>query len=584
MTTLRVLLHVAAQRDYELHSLDFSIAFLQGSLHEEIWLRRPPGFTGSFPPGTQWSLRRPVYGLHQAPREWHDTLRTTLAALGFAPSTADPSLFLRIDTSLPSFYVLVYVDDLVFATADTAGLAHVKSELQKRHTCTDLGELRSYLGLQITRDRAQLSPQLRIFVAAQPSSSSFGFSAFSSGVTQHGEQPRSPPVLYVDNKAMLALCREHSLEHRTKHIAFCYFLARELQQRGQLRLAYVASEANTADIFTKALAPGDHQRFCTMLACFALFDWSCDLLFSPTLPMGGPPDVQGSNANLPRAGPSRVRRQPTRTAASVRPVAEPDEDESNSEYRGDAVGSDDEDNEPEDLGMSDDEEGDDDDDDVAEEEVQSVRTPAKRNANRASGADKRKGKETAEEPRHEPRKKRATAPREKSMWSDRESTIFVAARWFTKDKFQLLKGKQGMQYWARLLAHVKESNSDWIQGINALQKQWRNLMLLWKEYKRGDTGSGNGSVEKPPWWPYMELYNKDTAAADPHAVDGGGATNVSVPAGMEVPTSSQPSTSTPTLTDPDGEDAGPFCDDGGDVNTVTPGDDDVEIWVRGADD
>ncbi|CAI7819549.1 unnamed protein product, partial [Closterium sp. NIES-53] len=430
-------------RDYELHSLDFSTAFLQGSLHEEIWLRRPPGFTGSFSPGTQWSLRRPVYGLRQAPREWHDTLRTTLAALGFAPSTADPSLFLRTDTSLPPFYVLVYVDDLVFATADTAGLAHVKSKLQKRHTCTDLGELRSYLGLQITRDRAQCTitltqshmvqqvlqcfdftyslPQatplstrhslsalpsdesvepsgpypelvgclmymmtctrpdlayplsiLARYVAprrhrpehmaaakrvlrylcstsgmglvlggrrpvvltghadaswaddqaTQRSSHSYTFSLGSGSVswrstrsssvlsssceaeiyvgamaaqelrwltyllTDLGEQPRSPPVLYVDNKAMLALCREHRLEHRTKHIALRYFLARELQQRGQLRLAYVASEANTADIFTKALAPGDHQRFCTLLACFALLDWSCDLLFSPTLPMG----------------------------------------------------------------------------------------------------------------------------------------------------------------------------------------------------------------------------------------------------------------------------------------------------------
>ncbi|CAI7796781.1 unnamed protein product [Closterium sp. NIES-53] len=84
-------------------------------------------------------------------------------------------------------------------------------------------------------------------------------------LTDLGEQPRSPPVLYVGNKAMLALCREHRLEHRIKHIALRYFLARELQQRGQLRLACVASEANTADIFTKALAPGDHQRFCTML-------------------------------------------------------------------------------------------------------------------------------------------------------------------------------------------------------------------------------------------------------------------------------------------------------------------------------
>ncbi|CAI7894180.1 unnamed protein product [Closterium sp. NIES-54] len=84
-------------------------------------------------------------------------------------------------------------------------------------------------------------------------------------LTDLGEQPRSPPVLYVDNKAMLALCREHRLEHRMKHITLRYFLARELQQRGQLRLAYVASQANTADIFTKALPPGDHQRFCTML-------------------------------------------------------------------------------------------------------------------------------------------------------------------------------------------------------------------------------------------------------------------------------------------------------------------------------
>ncbi|CAI7909654.1 unnamed protein product [Closterium sp. NIES-54] len=155
MTTLWVLLHVAAQRDYELNSLDFSTAVLQGSLHEEMWLRRPPGFTGSFPASTQWSLRRPVYGLRQVPREWHDTLRTTLTALGLAPSTADPSLFLRTDTSLPLFYVLVYVDELVFATAYTKALTLVKSELQKRLICTDLGELRSYLGLQITWDRAR---------------------------------------------------------------------------------------------------------------------------------------------------------------------------------------------------------------------------------------------------------------------------------------------------------------------------------------------------------------------------------------------------------------------------------------------
>ncbi|CAI7899307.1 unnamed protein product [Closterium sp. NIES-53] len=84
-------------------------------------------------------------------------------------------------------------------------------------------------------------------------------------LTDLGEQPRSPPVLYVDNKATIALCGEHRLEHRTKHIALHYFLARELQQRGQLCLRYVATRANTADVFTKALQPCDHQRFCTVL-------------------------------------------------------------------------------------------------------------------------------------------------------------------------------------------------------------------------------------------------------------------------------------------------------------------------------
>ncbi|CAI7731680.1 unnamed protein product [Closterium sp. NIES-54] len=75
-----------------------------------------------------------------------------LRDLGFRPSSADPSLFVRAGST--PFFILVYVYDLVFATADRAALAGVNSELQKRHMCTDLGEVKHYLGLQITRDRA----------------------------------------------------------------------------------------------------------------------------------------------------------------------------------------------------------------------------------------------------------------------------------------------------------------------------------------------------------------------------------------------------------------------------------------------
>ncbi|CAI7820387.1 unnamed protein product [Closterium sp. NIES-53] len=86
MTTLRVLLHVAAQRDYELHSFDFSTAFLQGRLHEEL------------------------------PREWHDTFHSTLRGLGFCPSFADPSLFVCAGST--HFFILVY-----FSTTQPSPLA-----------------------------------------------------------------------------------------------------------------------------------------------------------------------------------------------------------------------------------------------------------------------------------------------------------------------------------------------------------------------------------------------------------------------------------------------------------------------------
>ncbi|CAI7928149.1 unnamed protein product [Closterium sp. NIES-54] len=246
MTTFRVLLHVAAQRDYELHSLDFNTAFLQGSLHEEIWLRRPSGFTGSFPPATQWSLWRLVYGLCQAPREWHDTLRTTLADLGFAPSTADPSLFLRTDTLLPPFYILVYLGLQI--TRDRARRtiilthSHMVQQVLQRFGFTwsspQPTPLATGHSLSAPPSNESVEPsgpypelvgclicEAKIYATAMAAQELRWLTYL---LTDLGERPRSPPVQYVDNKAAIALCEEHRLEHRTKHIALRYFLAQAL--------------------------------------------------------------------------------------------------------------------------------------------------------------------------------------------------------------------------------------------------------------------------------------------------------------------------------------------------------------------
>ncbi|CAI7924223.1 unnamed protein product [Closterium sp. NIES-54] len=204
-----------------------------------MWIfrvKRPPGSPPAFRYSVEPASLRSPPGASRVARHIEDYTCGTSAAR-FAPATADPSLCLRTDTSLPPFY------DLVFATADTEALTLVKST-------SGMGLVLGGRGPVVLTGHADASWELRWLTYLR---------------SDLGEQPRSPPVLYIDNKAMFALCQEHRLEHRTKHIALQYFLARDLQQRGQLRLAYVATRANTADIFTKALPPSDHQRFPNVL-------------------------------------------------------------------------------------------------------------------------------------------------------------------------------------------------------------------------------------------------------------------------------------------------------------------------------
>ncbi|CAI7765533.1 unnamed protein product [Closterium sp. NIES-53] len=214
MTTLRVLMHVAAQRDYELHSLDFSTSFLQGSLLHEIWLRRPPGFTGSFPAGTQWSLQRPVYGLRRAPREWHDTCGSWI--------TRDRA---RRTITLTESHMVLQRFGFWYSSPQTTPLptGHSLSAPPSDESVELSGPYPKLVGCLISSCEAEIYAGA---MAAQE------LRLLTYLLTDLGERPCSSPSLY---------------------------------QRGQLRLAYVATWANTADIFTKALQSGDHQRFSTVL-------------------------------------------------------------------------------------------------------------------------------------------------------------------------------------------------------------------------------------------------------------------------------------------------------------------------------
>lgn len=86
-------------------------AFLQGTLHEEVYMSQPPSFVHTDFPTHLCKLRKAIYGFKQALRAWYNELWGFLLSLGFSNSMADTSLFIFRPGKL-TLYLLVYVDDI----------------------------------------------------------------------------------------------------------------------------------------------------------------------------------------------------------------------------------------------------------------------------------------------------------------------------------------------------------------------------------------------------------------------------------------------------------------------------------------
>ncbi|CAI7806981.1 unnamed protein product [Closterium sp. NIES-54] len=174
-------------------------------------------------------------------------------------------------------------------------------------------------------------------------------------------------------------------------------------------------------------------------------------------------------------------------------------------------------------------------------------TAAQADHQQAEGASRSDGKRKGKAAVRSPAKVTSSpGPGARIEWSLKESTILVAARWFTKDELQQMIGKQGSQYWLRLCKHIKLQHPHWSRNATACTCQWKRLKALWKHVSKGDSASGGATVINPPWWEWMVLFYKDTAAADPHALDGGGSDDVTVDPGLNIPKPAETDATTKT--------------------------------------
>ena len=151
--SLRLLLALAALEDWEIHQMDVKSAFLNGLLDEEIYMEQPQGFVDPDHPNKVCLLHKAIYGLKQASRAWNLQFHGVLLDLGFARTHSDAGVYHRQDDG-GTLIIILYVDDITILGDNLSSVNALKSTLSNRYEMTDLGEIESYLGVRIKRDRS----------------------------------------------------------------------------------------------------------------------------------------------------------------------------------------------------------------------------------------------------------------------------------------------------------------------------------------------------------------------------------------------------------------------------------------------
>ncbi|RVW83299.1 Retrovirus-related Pol polyprotein from transposon RE1 [Vitis vinifera] len=151
ITSIRLLLSMAAMRSWPLYQLDIKNDFLHGDLVEEVYMEQPPDFVAQGESGLVCRLRRSLYGLKQFPRAWFSRFSSVVQEFGMFRSTANHSVFDHHNSSGQCISLIVYVDDIVITGSDQNGIQKLKQHLFTHFQTKDFGKLKYFLGIEIAQ-------------------------------------------------------------------------------------------------------------------------------------------------------------------------------------------------------------------------------------------------------------------------------------------------------------------------------------------------------------------------------------------------------------------------------------------------
>jgi hypothetical protein len=152
LESIRILLAYASHFNFKLYQMDVKSAFLNGPLHELVYVKQPPGFEDPHFPTHVYKLDKALYGLKQAPRAWYEHLKELLVDRGLEIGLIDPTLFTKkVNGEL--FICQIYVDDIIFGSSNKIFNDEFAKLMIEKFEMSKMGELKFFFGFEVRQLR-----------------------------------------------------------------------------------------------------------------------------------------------------------------------------------------------------------------------------------------------------------------------------------------------------------------------------------------------------------------------------------------------------------------------------------------------
>ena len=150
MTSIRLLIALAAIHSLVIHQMDVKTAFLNGDLDEEVYMKQPEGFVVPGQEHKVCKLLKSLYGLKQAPKQWNEKFRRVMISNGYSINGGDICIFSKFQEK-SCIIICLDVDDMLIFGTDIERVKETKNFLASQFEMKDLGEADVILGIKIIR-------------------------------------------------------------------------------------------------------------------------------------------------------------------------------------------------------------------------------------------------------------------------------------------------------------------------------------------------------------------------------------------------------------------------------------------------